>query len=552
MEMPRVICVIGGGPRGTSVVERLIASAPELLGERRLHIEVIDPYPPGAGRIWRTDQPDHLLMNTLAAQATLFTDDTVECAGPVVEGPALYEWATERGAALQPWSHPSRALLGRYYEWVFAWATGRAPGQVSVSVRRSRAVAIRDMKVLTEEGAPIDADAIILTTGHSDLVLSTEQRALADFAAARDLVYIPPAHPLDLDLDRVRPGETVLVRGFGMNFFDLMSLLITGRGGRFETDGTYRPSGREPVLAVGSRSGVPYRAKPVYGALPPVWPPRHFTDEFAQDASGPLDFRRDIWPLITRDAREAHVAAGGDGRLDFRALERPLDGAIFKDEADLTKRLLAHIRADLAEARKGAGSPVKAAASSIGASRVLLQRLMARGALDPRTAAGDVAGWFRGFAGALASGPPASRIAELVALSDAGLIRFAGPGMKLEADHDAGLFASRSAGGAPIRARVAIEARLPTTDVRRTTDPLLADLIATGQVRAAGASLDVTASPRRVVGVDGRPQRAIFALGVPLEGTQFLTALGPAPRAASVFLAETDAVARAALRELLG
>jgi len=143
MNLPLLICVVGAGPRGTSVVERLTASAPELLGNRALRIEVIEPYPPGPGRVWQPDQPDHLLMNTLAAQATVFTDETTECSGPVVPGPSLHEWATARGEALDPWSHPSRALLGRYYAWAFAQAVERAPRQVSIAIRRTRAIAIR-------------------------------------------------------------------------------------------------------------------------------------------------------------------------------------------------------------------------------------------------------------------------------------------------------------------------------------------------------------------------------------------------------------------------
>jgi hypothetical protein len=84
--------------------------------------------------------------------------------------------------------------------------------------------------------------------------------------------------------------------------------------------------------------------------------------------------------------------------------------------------------------------------------------------------------------------------------------------------------------------------------VRRSADPLISDLIATGQGRAAGASLDVTDShPYRIIDAGGHPNPAIFAVGIPLEGKLFLTALGPAPGTGSVFLAETDAVARAAL-----
>lgn len=543
------VCVVGAGPRGTSVVERLIANAPGLLGSRRLRIEVVDPCPPGPGRTWRADQPAHLLMNTLAAHATIFTDETVDCVGPVRPGPSLHEWAAERGEPLQPWSHPSRALHGQYYAWAFQQAVASAPDSVRVNVRRTRAVAIRDMLVLLADGPPVDADAVILTVGHSDLVPSDRQRAVADFAASHDLLYIPPSHPLELDLDAIRPGETLLVHGFGMNFFDLESLLTIGRGGVFGANG-YRPSGREPVLYVGSRRGTPYRAKPVYGALPPLRPPRHFTAEFIRGLTGPADFRRDIWPLIALDAADAHRQAGGDGNVDFAALDRPLAGRSFAGEDELRAWMLDDLRRDLAEAAMGARSPAKAAAAAIGAARSRLQLLMAGVGLSTGSYERDVAGWFKGFAGSLASGPPAFRIAELLALADAGLLRFAGPGMTLNPDESTGQFAASSpaVAGPPVRARAAIEARLPEIDVRRTADPLLADLIATGQARATGSALEVTGRPYRVVAADGTPHPRIFALGIPLEGVHFQTALGPQPRSGSVFLADTDAVARASLK----
>jgi hypothetical protein len=49
------VALVGAGPRGTSVLERLCASAPELLPPgARLTVHVVDPAPPGAGRVWRT------------------------------------------------------------------------------------------------------------------------------------------------------------------------------------------------------------------------------------------------------------------------------------------------------------------------------------------------------------------------------------------------------------------------------------------------------------------------------------------------------------------
>lgn len=101
------------------------------------------------------------------------------------------------------------------------------------------------------------------------------------FAARHRLTYLPPAFTADSDLSALGPGEPVLVRGFGLAFIDLMVLLTEGRGGTYTTgaDGrpTYRPSGREPVLHVGSRRGVPYHSKIGYelsGEQPPL--PRFF------------------------------------------------------------------------------------------------------------------------------------------------------------------------------------------------------------------------------------------------------------------------------------
>ena len=131
------IAVVGAGPRGTSVLERLCASAPELLPPGvRLTVHVIDPAPPGAGSVWRAAQSPELLMNTVACQVTLFTDDSVDCSGPVRPGPSLHEWA---GGELGADDYPTRADYGRYLEWVFAKAVREAPPAVHVVTHRARA-----------------------------------------------------------------------------------------------------------------------------------------------------------------------------------------------------------------------------------------------------------------------------------------------------------------------------------------------------------------------------------------------------------------------------
>ncbi|MDO5662226.1 MAG: FAD/NAD(P)-binding protein, partial [Brachybacterium sp.] len=93
---PVRLVLVGAGPRGLGILERLAANAadhPELLTGRRLQIDLVDPHMPGAGRIWRADGHELLLMNSRAADVTMFTDDSVAMDGPVREGPTLAEWA---------------------------------------------------------------------------------------------------------------------------------------------------------------------------------------------------------------------------------------------------------------------------------------------------------------------------------------------------------------------------------------------------------------------------------------------------------------------------
>ncbi len=122
------IAIIGAGPRGLSLSERLIAHSKQ--NKQAIDLLLFDPFLPGA--VWRTDQSADLLLNSVTSQVTLFTDDTLSTGGPVVKGPTLYEWAVTEGKhfaathapelvaectaldSLDPNGHCSRALYGLY------------------------------------------------------------------------------------------------------------------------------------------------------------------------------------------------------------------------------------------------------------------------------------------------------------------------------------------------------------------------------------------------------------------------------------------------------
>ncbi|GAA3907619.1 FAD/NAD(P)-binding protein [Streptomyces lacrimifluminis] len=352
-----VVCVIGAGPRGLSVLERLCANAGE--AGRPVVVHLVDPYPPGPGAVWRTDQPPELLMNTVASQVTLFTDDSVPCAGPSVPGPSLYEWACTLDAEayppsilaearrLGPDTYPTRAFHGHYLKWVFGHLLRTAPPEFTVHTHRTTALALTDddrspgghqCVTLADGDLLTGLDAVVLALGHGQLTPSPEEQDLRAFAArhtsagagnrvgadagsraAAGVSYVGPANPADADLSGIRPGTPVALRGLGLNFFDQLALLTEGRGGTFkqgDQDGraaglVYIPSGNEPVLYAGSRRGVPYHARGENekGALGRHHP-RFLTPEvIAGLRRRPVGFRSDVWPLVDREVRTVYYEA---------------------------------------------------------------------------------------------------------------------------------------------------------------------------------------------------------------------------------------------------
>ncbi|MFI9046267.1 FAD/NAD(P)-binding protein [Streptomyces sp. NPDC053427] len=612
------IAIVGAGPRGTSVLERICASAAELPPGARPTVHLIDPAPPGAGRVWRTAQSPELLMNTVASQVTLFTDESVECAGPIRTGPSLYAW---EGCDVGPDDYPGRALYGRYLEWFYGEVVRTAPEGVTVVPHAARAVRLTEapdgsQSLRLDDGRTLHGlGAVVLAQGHLPAAAAPEQQRLADYAAGHGLRHFPPANPADLtaELAALPPGRPVLLRGLGLNFFDHMALLTTARGGRFVrgADGAlaYQPSGREPRLYAGSRRGVPYHArgdnaKGAHGRHLPLLLTADVIAAFRKRAdSGELpDFLTEVWPLVAKEVEtvyyEALLARGAGGapggatvrerfrarflgsahrspeeaatldafgiapaeRWDWDRISHPHADRRFADRAAFREWLLARLRQDVADARRGnVAGPVKAALDVLRDLRNELRQIIDHGGLHGSSRRDHLDRWYTPLNAFLSIGPPRLRIEQMAALMEAGVLEVIGPRMEVRlgaADgHGPGFTAhSRDVPGSEVTAAALIEARLPEPDLRRTADELLAGLLADGGCRPhtvdgyETGGLDVSPSPYRLIEADGACHPRRFAVGVPTEGVHWVTAAGARPGVGSVTLADTDAVARAALQ----
>jgi hypothetical protein len=655
------IALIGGGPRGAGVLERLAANLPEsAIADARIVIHVIDPHPAGPGRIWRYAQSPLLKLNSMAADVTMFTDESSTIDGPVRPGPSLIEWARLVSSGeialrsvdprlrteienLSPASFPTRRLQSLYLSWFFADAVGLFPETATVVVHRASAARTvdegRTHRIHLDDGVSITADVVLYSLGHTGAEAEPEHADLIDFARRRELFYLPPAFTADADTRAIVPGQRVIVRGMGLAAVDLTVLLTEGRGGRFDRGGDgvlrYTASGLEPRLYFGSRRGVPYHSKissTLVGERPEA---RYFTPAVAQslERSLPaLDLGVDVWPLIAkdmlwgyyrelftghpervesswdtfvqvfdrldprallvaaphtdvaddtprghalpivaddgerlaRDARafvdlvEGSVAFAVD-RLFLPELDRPLDGALVADPAELQELVRDYIRTDLQLRTRPEHSATLGLFVALLTSLFTLSDIIDSPKWSPRSRVNEIHGWWLGYFSFIASGPPAHRLEELVALSEAGIVEFLGAGIWVEADENVGVFRAGSATTpVTVTASALVDARLPATAISRSDNELLRSLVTSGggleevvtdgSFSASTGRLSVRQLDTRLLSPDGSHSARQYAIG-PYTNSPFVGAFSR-PRTNAISFRENDKVARAILTRL--
>lgn len=722
------VAIIGVGPRGLTVLERLVALAAKRFAgaaETALTIHLIDPYPPGAGIVWRTDQPESLLMNTTIAEQTVFPDSSCTFLGPddVPTGPSMAEWyVADGGTEPLDSTFPSRSLYGRYLRDAYRRIRAGAPDFIEIVEHPTKAESVIDLPTMDlpqpvpegsratvpeqlvrcQNGTTIVASAVVLAVGHIPSAQPEERARLAAFAEMGGGLYLPQGLPAETPVTEVAPGERVIVRGMGLNYFDLQTLFTHERGGRYEAQPggllRYVPSGDEPRLALGSRRGIPYRSKPICHEHPRRdWPLRYFTKDNIALLAGIEDlggerkagarFNDQLWPLILADLRLAYyhtlsqvrpeaftddpgqlreaigeavsrhltrrtwqethpqqagdagvaeagaaaTARAGDGagatgtvgatgtstsvsrsasattteeasrhgrvtreafawseieealvpdpadRMSLHTLLNPLEGELFTsrepgEPGSLHEWMLDFLRTDLRSSLAGpTGSPEKALFTVLWQSRLLLKDLIVAGHIDRVSIDMEILGWFEGFVSGICDGPPPQRIAELIALAEAGIVSFIGPDMRIEENRDAlgspaeaqrprpEIFTVTSAQAAgAITGSVVIDAASPTNSVSRAADVLLYGMLERGQLTPARLTLDdgrekflnglaLTPRPYRTIDVEGNVHPRRFALSIQLSSKQWGLAIAANPGTNAATLNDSHAAAEAIL-----
>lgn len=531
------ITLIGAGPRGLMLLGRLISWQRTRYPQRQLTIFLVDPYPIG-GRVWKIDQDPNLIMNTAAAQITLFTDQTVTGVGPFIAGPDLSTWALtlaadyldahpeinnrsilmRQAANLGPNSYASRALYGVYQQWFFDLQKYQAG--TNIITYKQQTVNRLDKKAagftVTTDQESWQTDQVVMALGNLKNSLTRDQKALHDYAQTHQLFYLEPGFPEEGDLSGIEAQSPVIIRGLGLSFFDLMSRLTEGRGGQFQKapDGllVYHPSGREPHIFAGSRRGFPYRAKGRNQKGPgEEWQPHFLTPQQIDawqthgEVSGQtfwealkheaeLIYYRLLlpqrYPEIDEAAFECDFIAdpvatlgalpiAAKDRLDWDALADPTkahpSGQPYQDF------MRHYLRQDAQEAMRGTKTgPLTSALEVLRDMRDPIRQLVERNLLSQDQYLDFFLRWFNSLNDFLSIGPPALRIDQLQALIGAGIVTILPPGMQIKGIDGQFLLKTPSDPKFSLQAKTLLEARVPAVNAPTAQNPLVQQLLHDG------------------------------------------------------------------------
>jgi uncharacterized NAD(P)/FAD-binding protein YdhS len=470
--------------------------------------------------------------------------------------------------------------MGEYLVWFYDTLLKDAPPNLEVVRHYASAVDVSSMlggkeAVLLDSGETLTVDHVVLTSGHTWNVEPVR--------GTTGLDYLRP-YPVDYFDESIPAGAPVAIAGMGLVAFDVMTALSVGRGGTFEEIGKrlrYVRSGREPIIYLYSRSGVPYCAKSAHGIdpygdyQPVVCTPEKFHDITHRDGSTTrrqVDLRTELLPLLFAEMQSRYhlhsaVLHGGDveaghvreqlrrgaarGELDavVTGLESrygrfdPAEhlfadaGRHYESSQDFQSQVCQMIETDLDAALMKGGSPVKAAQEILRILRDQLRSVIEFGGLSLDSYV-DFQSNVRSRINRLEAGPPAFRSQQLLGLIEAGVVRIPfgpNPEVSIAVDGRPALRSTQLDRMHAATVNAIVRGHLDLPSLARSASPLLNRLYAKGRLTQLSYG-DTTVGSVAIneslhpYDAEGRVQAHLSLLGVLTEGVRYFTHYLPSPR----------------------
>lgn len=553
-------------------------------------------------------------MNTLSKEICAFSGKGPIASARPGSGPSFAEWWQVTYDDFDFYEgYAPRSYYGEYLEFVYKSIVKNLPNSVALTPIVDCAVDIETTTtsclVETHHHGKIKCDFVVVATGHSVNSYHGQLKELEDFALSNPAVnFIAADSSSCLDLCAIASEERVGILGLGLAFFDVIMELTVGRGGRFDEGENgwfhYLPSGQEPKLFCGSRSGLPILArgrneKKVDYKHQHVILTKESVKQLRMQHGNDISFTKHIWPLLEAEVNlvyfkslienaygreealhyQAEVESGKDvcasdlaklasralakevKALNLMTLARPFDGYSYKDIGDWEAALIAVLEEDVLAASKGnISSPVKAALDVLRHSRDNIRAAVDFGGISPCSHQ-DFLYNYVPVINLLSAGPPLFRIKQLLALIKTNIVSIVPPDMCVEKGDTCYHITSGAVKCYQKVVTTLIDARVPIMNIHYDKNPLIRNLVKRGTFssfinKGLGndefdtGGVNVTRSPFNPINNHGSVIRNISVLGIPTEHTRWFMQSGSSrPTHWIDFMIDADDIARNALTE---
>lgn len=569
------IAIVGLGARGVSVLERFVSKSLAGIFNEILNIIIFDPSSLGWG-CHKPNQSRRLLVNTVASQMSIFYDESFG-EKKFYNGPGFYDFLKIKGYQPEKNKYYPRALLGEYLGYGFKSIIDFCKNNenIKINVVHEKILTINKKGkkfVLQGQKSSCETDAVFITTGHPHNKKNN---------------FIFPCYPLNNAIKDINNLHKIAIKGLGLSFIDLITLLTSGKGGSFDKQSgklVYFPSGNEPEIFAFSRSNLPLMARAItQKEVREQYSAKFFSIENIVKIrkNKKIDFCDDLIPLILKELeyvysytyiasvnleksfvfRNEYLFSSSPKsiiskyipekhRFNFEELINPIHD--IKNQDDYNSKLIDYLETDISEARLGnIDSPIKAACDILRDLRDNLRYCVDFGGLTEKSYQYFI-NWFLPVNNRICVGPPLIRNEELLALIHAGIVNIlynanykehSGDKVKVTDGFGNCVIVDRL-----IEATIGNQCFYQNSLFRSIINNKLGSQFKNGNVLSDGFNIT---TDFQSVNQDDEKIENLFFLGLPTEGIKFYTFVLPRPFIRSTFLHDSDSAVRACLRNLI-
>jgi len=411
------IAIVGMGPRGTLLLERLITYLITSNKTENVELLLFDKNDTFGFGCHNRSVSDYLLVNTVAGQITMFFGKGMKDFGPIHEGPSLYEWHKEnKNNNTKESDYLTRRDLGEYLNFFYLKQIARMK-EYKIEYREiiDEVIDCREfsnkIEILTKDNKFI-VSKCTLSMGH--LEKSIDKGVIFDQILNTKFIK-----------DIVK-NKKIALQGMGLTAFDILSECTEGLNGKFVRDGgklKYISSGEEPKIFIYSKTGIPLSGKAYNSHSEFVYIPIYFNERAINKLKkehGRLDFEKHILPLIKCEIMYAYEMKSGRNDLDIDEFFK-YERYTYSSTEEYKMKFMKHIENDIEQCSLGKfSSPIKFCQDIIRDLRNIVRYAINEKGLTDASYKEFIQKWHPIFT-KICVGPPHIRLEQLQALINSGI-----------------------------------------------------------------------------------------------------------------------------------